>query len=207
MDVSWLEHQPTLVGQRVRLEPLGPEHFEGLWTMYSVAGEPWDGPLAEFTRAQVRSGMALARDRHDRADWTIVRVHDGAVLGEVVLFQLDEDGESMQFRIALVGPDVFDRGYGTEATRLVRDFALGPLGLHRLTLEVADDNARARHVYAACGFRVEGVRRDARRRDGVWHDAIDMAILASDPRPDVARHTAAGAVRAPFVEDAKASQT
>lgn len=127
MDVSVLVSQPTLRGRLVRLEPLGPEHFEGLWPMFAVdAGQAGDG-LAEFTRAQVRSGMALARDRHDRADWTIIRLADDAVLGEVVLFELDEDCESMEFRIALVGPAVFDRGYGTEATRLVRDFALGPL--------------------------------------------------------------------------------
>ncbi len=190
--MSWLERQPTLVGARVRLEPLGPEHFEGLWPMFAVDGAPTEGPLAEFTRAQVRSGMALAKDRHDRADWTIVRVRDGAVLGEVVLFELDEDCESMEFRIALVGPVLFDRGYGTEATTLVRDFALGPLGLHRLTLQVVDDNARARHVYAACGFRVEGVRRDARRIDGAWHDVVDMAMLVGDARPEPARHAARG---------------
>ncbi|MEI2731463.1 MAG: GNAT family protein [Dermatophilaceae bacterium] len=188
--------QPTLRGRLVRLEPLGPEHFEGLWPMFAVdAGQAGDG-LAEFTRAQVRSGMALARDRHDRADWTIIRLADDAVLGEVVLFELDEDCESMEFRIALVGPAVFDRGYGTEATRLVRDFALGPLGLHRLTLQVLDDNARARHVYAGCGFRVEGTRRDARRVDGSWHDVFDMAILADDPPVEPPRQSATALGRA-----------
>ncbi len=189
MDVSVLVSQPTLSGRLVRLEPLGPEHFEGLWPMFAVDAGQADEGLAEFTRAQVRSGMALARERHDRADWTVVRLADEVVLGEVVLFELDEDCESMEFRIALVGPAVFDRGYGTEATRLVRDFALGPLGLHRLTLQVLDDNARARHVYAACGFQVEGVRRDARRVDGSWHDVIDMAILGDDPAAGRARHT------------------
>lgn len=197
MDVSLLVCQPTLLGRLVRLEPLGPEHFEGLWPMFAVDAGPRDGALAEFTRVQVRSGMALARERHDRADWTVVRRADDVVLGEVVLFELDEDCESMEFRIALVGPAVFDRGYGTEATSLVRDFALGPLGLHRLTLQVLDDNARARHVYAACGFQVEGVRRDARRVDGRWHDVIDMAILAEDPHPGPARHRATALGRVP----------
>ncbi|MGV1008297.1 MAG: GNAT family N-acetyltransferase [Dermatophilaceae bacterium] len=184
MDLRLLEHQPTLVGKLVRLAPMGPEHFEGLWPMFAdEAGRSLTGTMAEFTREQVRLGLAKARDRHDRADWAIVDAEDGTVLGEVVLFGLDEDNESMVFRIALVGPSVFGHGFGTEATRLVRDFAFEQLGLHRLTLEVFDHNPRARRVYEKCGFIVEGVRRDAQRIDGIWHDAIDMALLDSDPRP------------------------
>jgi RimJ/RimL family protein N-acetyltransferase len=183
VDLTLLEHQPTLVGRRVRLEALGPEHFEGLWPMFAdVEGRNLTGTIALFTREQVRLGMAKARERHDRADWAVVAL-DGRVLGEVVLFELDEDSESMQFRIALVGPSAFGRGYGTEATRLVRDFAFEQLGLHRLFLEVFDHNPRARRVYEKCGFVVEGIRRDAQRIDGRWHDAIDMALIESDPRP------------------------
>lgn len=182
--MTLLEHQPTLVGKRVRLEPLGPEHFDGLWPMFAdEEGRNLTGTIAEFTKEQVRLGMAKARDRHDRADWAIVAGEDGTVLGEVVLFELDEDSESMEFRIALVGPAVFGRGYGTEASRLVRDFAFEQLGLHRLSLEVLDHNPRARRVYEKCGFVVEGIRRDAQRIDGRWHDAIDMALIDSDPRP------------------------
>lgn len=184
MDLRLLEYQPTLVGKLVRLEPMGPEHFEGLWPMFAdEEGRNLTATMAEFTREQVRLGMAKARERHDRADWAIVGVEDGTVLGEVVLFELDEDNESMVFRIALVGPAVFGHGFGTEATRLVRDFAFDQLGLHRLSLEVFDHNPRARRVYDKCGFVVEGVRRDAQRIEGTWHDAIDMALLDSDPRP------------------------
>jgi RimJ/RimL family protein N-acetyltransferase len=96
---------------------------------------------------------------------------------------LDEDNASMTYRVALLGPTVFGRGYGTEATRLVRDFAFGPLGLHRLALEVNSFNAAAIAVYEKAGFVLEGVRREAVLRDGVWHDVHDMALLESDPRP------------------------
>jgi RimJ/RimL family protein N-acetyltransferase len=78
---------------------------------------------------------------------------------------------------------VFGRGYGTEATRLVRDFALGPLALHRLTLEVNSFNAAAIAVYTKVGFVLEGVRREAVRDDGEWFDVHDMAIIEGDARP------------------------
>lgn len=182
VDLSLLKHQPTLVGAALRLEPMGPEHFDGLWPMFAVEPGGPGGALADFTREQVRAGLARARDRHDRADWTIVRRRDERVLGEVVLFELDEDNESMTFRIALVSAEVFDRGYGSEATRLARDFAFGPLGLHRVALEVAADNARAIRVYEKAGFILEGRRREVTRVDGGWRDTLDMAMLERDPR-------------------------
>ncbi|MEO7061321.1 MAG: GNAT family protein [Lapillicoccus sp.] len=184
IDLSLLTAQPTLVGVLVRLEPMGVEHLHGLWPMFADEGvRAGTGTMHQFAREQIRIGLASSRDRKDRADWAILRVADDAVLGEVVLMDLDEDCESMSFRIALLGPEVFGRGYGTETTRLVRDFALGPLGLHRLALEVNAFNAAAIAVYTKVGFVEEGVRRDAGHRDGKWYDVHDMAMLETDPRP------------------------
>lgn len=180
VDLSLLRNQPTLWGQAVRLDPMGPEHYDGLRPLFVGDAE---SPLAAVLAKQVRVGLAVARERPDRADWTIVRIADHRVVGEVVLFALDADHDAMEFRIALVGRQEFDHGYGTEATRLVRDFAFGPLGLRRLSLEVGASNARARRVYDRAGFVVEGVRRQVRIVDGTWDDVVDMAMLASDPRP------------------------
>jgi len=176
--------QPVLLGARVRLEPLASRHFDGLWPMFGEPeGSRLTGTHVTFTEAQIRGWLATRRDHHDRADWAIVRLADGAVLGEAVVNELDAPNAAANFRIALVGPEVFGQGYGTEATRLVVAYALDVAGLHRLHLEVYDFNPRARRAYEKCGFVVEGVHRDALHWEGAWHDAISMAILATDPRP------------------------
>lgn len=181
VSVDLLNHQPTLGGALVRLEPMGPEHFEGLWPLFSVGEE--EGPLADFAKKRARAGLERARMRKDRADWAIVTVEGDNVVGEAVLMDFDEDAESMSYRIALVGPEVFNRGYGSESTVLVRDFAFGALGLHRLALEVTSSNAAAILIYTRAGFVLEGVRRQVVRLDGAWRDVHDMALLDSDPRP------------------------
>jgi RimJ/RimL family protein N-acetyltransferase len=179
--------QPVLTGARVRLEPLGSRHFDGLWPMF---GEPdcsrLTGTHDTFTEEQIRNWLATRRRHHDRADWAIVRIADGAVLGEAVVHDLDAANAAANYRISLVGPEVFGRGYGTEATRLVVDYALDVAGLHRLQLQVFAFNPRAQRVYEKCGFVREGVHRDALHWEGAWHDAISMAILATDPRPAAA---------------------
>lgn len=127
--------------------------------------------------------MRTRQDHHHRADWAIVRAEDGAFLGEVVINDFDCDNESASYRISLAGPDVFGRGYGSEATRLVIDYALDQVGLHRLSLEVFDHNPRARRVYEKCGFALEGRLRDALLWEGRRYDSLIMAVLRTDSRP------------------------
>ncbi|QPH53802.1 GNAT family N-acetyltransferase [Pontivivens ytuae] len=56
-------------------------------------------------------------------------------------------------------------------------------GTHRLWLDVAADNPRARAAYAKAGFREEGLLKEAwARRTGDRADLVIMAILASEWR-------------------------
>ena len=120
---------------------------------------------------------SMATDRHDFA---ITRPGDPTYLGEVVLMDIDDDNRSAVFRIALARESLFGQGLGTAATQRIVDFGFDDLGLHRIELEVYAFNDRARHVYEALGFVVEGVKRDALWQDGAFHDAIVMSILATD---------------------------
>lgn len=186
INVDVFRDRPTLTGSEVRLEPLGSEHFEGLWPMFSEPeGRRLTGTHGQFTEEMGRRWFATRQDHHDRVDWAIVRNEDGMVLGEAVLNELDAENASVSFRISLVGPEVFGRGYGTEATQLAVNYAFDVAGLHRIELEVYDFNPRAQHVYLKCGFIREGLRRDALCWEGKWHDAISMSILSTDPRPPV----------------------
>jgi RimJ/RimL family protein N-acetyltransferase len=72
------------------------------------------------------------------------------------------------------------QGLGRETTRLVLDWAFGPLGAHRVELEVLVTNRRAIRCYEACGFRHEGVRRDAELYPDGWKDFHHMGILRAE---------------------------
>lgn len=174
--------QPVLIGELVRLEPLTAAVLEDYLV---VLADPdvrrLTGSHATFDRSTVAAWLATRPDHHDRADWAVVRTDDGAFLGEAVLNDLDVDNGSVNFRILLGSPHL-GRGYGTEATRLVVDYALGPAGMHRVSLGVYVSNPRARRVYEKCGFVLEGRLRDALHWDGVWHDELVMSVLSTDPR-------------------------
>jgi len=65
-------------------------------------------------------------------------------------------------------------------TRLTLAWAFDVLGVHRVQLEVLASNSRAINCYLACGFRQEGVRREAELYPGGWKDFIMMALLRSE---------------------------
>ena len=86
------------------------------------------------------------------------------------------------YHITIGEKDVWGRGYGTEATRLMLDHAFGTLGLHRIALTVFEFNERAIRAYRSCGFVVEGRARESIWRDGRWWDELAMSVLASEWR-------------------------
>ena len=181
MGIDVFRDQPVLTGERVRLEPLTEAVLEDyLATLDDPLVQRLTGSHEPNDPERIAQWLATRRHHHDRADWAAIRIADGAFLGEAVINQLDVDNASASYRI-LLGSGHLDRGYGTEITRLVVEYALG-VGLHRLSLGVYDFNPRARRVYEKCGFVLEGRLRDALRWDGEWHDELVMSVLASDPR-------------------------
>lgn len=181
--------RPVLVGRHVRLRPAGPSDARA---MHAATQEPENtrltGSQGDFTLARVRAHLRRVANARDRVDLAITRNGDDTWLGEAVLNQIDWARRCANFRILLAGPRLYGQGLGSEATRLIVAHGFGPLGLHRIELEVFDFNPRARHVYEKAGFEVEGVRRDALWWDGVWHSSILMAQLQPDyerrHRPD-----------------------
>lgn len=175
--------QPVLTGELVRLEPLTETVLEDyLAALADPEVQRLTGSHAPVDLPRTQQWLASRAQQHDRADWAVLRRSDGAFLGEAVLNDLDVDNASANYRILLAGPPVFGKGYGTEVTRLVLDYAF-TTGLHRVSLGVYDFNPRARRVYEKCGFQLEGRLRHSLRWDGQWHDELVMSVLSTDPRP------------------------
>ncbi len=76
----------------------------------------------------------------------------------------------------------WNRGYGTDAMRVLMRLAFDKLNLHRLWLHVYDYNQRAIRSYEKCGFRREGVLREQRYWSGGYHDIVVMGIVESEYR-------------------------
>lgn len=183
---------PTLTGDLVRLRPFQDTDGDVLWAMVNdKEGRRLTGTHATFTRDAVDHWYSSRGGQPDRLDLAVASLANDTCVGEVVLNDLDPDNASCALRISLTGPDKYGRGYGSEAIRLLLRHAFETVGLHRIELEVYAFNTRAIHVYRQAGFTAEGVRRQALRWEGEFHDAAVMSVLAPEwrTRPDQHNHS------------------
>jgi len=182
--------KPTLKGALVTLRPFSAED---VLAMVEVLSDPEVGRLTgsyhsttelmaarnEGVTEELLAWYGSRATVDQRLDLAVVDRATGAVVGEVVINDVDEGNRSASFR-TLMGPAGRGRGLGTEATQLIIDHTFQYCGVHRISLEVYTFNPRARRVYEKVGFVSEGMLRDALLFDGEWIDAEVMAILRPD---------------------------
>lgn len=123
------------------------------------------------------SAEARAADPSERC-WVIEA--EGDLVGVTRLHALRESDRKAHFVIGMFAPSLMGRGLGTEATRLVLDYAFGSMNLHRVDLRVLAFNDGAIASYRKCGFVQEGRERQSCWLDGQWYDDIIMGILATE---------------------------
>ena len=88
-----------------------------------------------------------------------IAVKDGdCLIGTTGLHQISQPNRSAIFGIMIGEAKYQNRGYGTEATRLVLQYGFEQLNLNRITLSVYAHNLRAVRVYQKAGFKQEGAR-------------------------------------------------
>ncbi|MFH8568254.1 GNAT family N-acetyltransferase [Streptomyces sp. NPDC017993] len=186
IDACALSEKPVLPGSRIRLAPLSIRHATGFHTTtLDPEIRRLTGTHRHFTLEDIRAWCSGRADQKDRLDLAIEDRETGDYLGDLALMGIDADNAYGMLRIALV-PGATDRGIGTEAIRLLLDYAFDRVRLHRVQLEVFTFNERARRAYEKCGFEVEGRMREALAWNGEWHDVLLMAAL-SGARPTIAR--------------------
>jgi RimJ/RimL family protein N-acetyltransferase len=69
------------------------------------------------------------------------------------------------------------RGVMTRASRVLISHLFDSVGVHRVTIRAAPDNARSRAIAERLGFTQEGVLREAGRSSPGYHDLVVYGLL------------------------------
>lgn len=101
-------------------------------------------------------------------------------IGNTVLAEIDFRNRSAAFGILIGDPDARGKGYGTETTRLILDYAFTAVGLHNVMLTVFEFNKAGIRAYEKAGYRELGRRRECRMMGGKLWDEIYMQCLSTD---------------------------
>lgn len=116
----------------------------------------------------------------DYADFMVYERETLRPIGYTTLEDIDHMHRTATFGILIGEKDCWGKGYGTETTRLMLDYAFTLLRLHNVLLQVDKDNERAVQAYTHAGFRVIGERREAHYLAGQIGGVLYMDCLASE---------------------------
>jgi RimJ/RimL family protein N-acetyltransferase len=112
--------------------------------------------------------------------FTVYARPDLRPIGTASLFEVDHRHRSATFGILIGDREYRGKGYGTETTSLVLDYAFTMLGLHNVMLTVYDFNPAGVRAYEKAGFKEFGRRRQCHRSGGELHDEIFMQCLSEE---------------------------
>lgn len=173
-----------LRGERVQLRPRTAADAD---VLYELAADldSWEerepGVPRPLTREEYDERFAR-RQTDPGTDQTWVVEHDGRVAGFVGLFGVDPLARSAEVGIALLA-EARGRGLGTDALRVLVDFAFTRLNLRRVHLRTLAVNTAALTSYARVGFVEEGRLRESAWVRGEYVDEVLMGLLR-EGRPE-----------------------
>ena len=122
--------------------------------------------IADFIRNNITKGYPH-----------LVAVEDNQIVGWCDIHAPDLEGFRHLGTLGVgVHPAYRKRGLGEQLLRAAID-AARTVGLERVELTVYGSNAAAIHLYEKAGFTTDGVRRNARKLDGVYEDIILMSLM------------------------------
>ena len=171
----------TLTGRRVYLRPFCRDDLPYIQKWSNDAElRKLIGEVAPMSRAETEKFYKELLADKDRMWFVIVLKRGDRVIGEAGLLRMFKPWRCTDMSIIIGEKDASGKGYGTEAGRLLLNYAFERLGFHRVSVGVVAFNERALRFWERLGFKKEGVQRDGYYCNGKYSDFVMMSILEEE---------------------------
>jgi diamine N-acetyltransferase len=138
-------------------------------------GESTQIPTVEAMQAWYEQAT---KPRNREVHFTIYDLDDLAPVGTALLVRVNQHAGTAEFGLTI--GERRNQGLGTDATKLVLDWAFTVMGLHNIFLVTFSWNLPAIRAYSKAGFREIGRRRGAVVTYGQRYDQVLMDAVADE---------------------------
>jgi RimJ/RimL family protein N-acetyltransferase len=172
----------NLTGTLTRLTAVNPETDAATIAHWSSDSQFWrlahTEPPWPVRPAYVQ--QKLEAEPIERTRFAIRALADDRLIGLIGLFANFQSHREAFMGIQIGERDYWGKGYGTDALRVLLQYAFDELNLYRVSLSVLEGNERAMRSYEKCGFRYEGRERQTWAYDGRRWDEIYMGLVREE---------------------------
>lgn len=171
----------TLRGENVYLRALEPEDLEFVYqvendqTMWHVSNA--QTPCSRyFIRRYLENAQ---QDIYEAKQLRLAICKNGqfSAIGLIDLFEYDPKNRRAGIGIIIGTSEQRNKGIGSEALKLLIDYAFGPLNLNQLFANIDVDNEASLNLFSKFGFLKVGVKKQWNLIDGVFHDEALFQLI------------------------------
>jgi RimJ/RimL family protein N-acetyltransferase len=171
-------------GDLVRLtaeEPPAVSQAFANWNLNSELMRLLDNdPVPLWSIKKLEAQAEIEKNPAQWIEFMVRRLSDDCLVGFVGLFWLNPSQGEAFTGVGIGDPQLWGKGYGTDAIRLLLRYAFNELNLRRISLMAFEYNQRALRSYHKAGFVEEGRMRGVLHREGRRWDSIYMGILRDE---------------------------
>jgi len=181
----------TLEGRGIRLEPLLPEHEDGL-SAAAADGQLWNLwytfiPKPEETKDYIADALAGLQAGH-MLPWAVRELTTGKIVGSTRYHDIVRDIDRVEIGYTWYAASWQRSHVNTACKLLLMTHAFETLGCKVVGLRTDNFNFASQRAIEALGAKKDGVIRHHRiRRDGTVRDSVMYSILLSE-WADVKKH-------------------
>ena len=170
-----------IVGERLYLSPFNADDIESYtkwaeWMNDRIVADNYGGYHNLVSLASAKKTVEELKGYR----FAIILLDGDVLIGHISLHDIDHLNRNAFLGIVIGEEGHRNKGYGTEAVRLVLDYGFKTLNLHNVMLSVHADNYAAITCYKKIGFVESGQRREGVFKNGKYIGKIFMDVLASE---------------------------
>lgn len=128
---------------------------------------------------EIKRDISVHHKSEDSVWFTITDLN-GSIIGETGLLRMFPAWHCTDLSIIIPDPKMRNKGYGTEAIRIMLDMAFDRYKMNRVAIGVVGANTEALAFYQKIGFRQEGIQEQGYFYNNEYSDFVMMRILCSE---------------------------
>ena len=137
--------------KNITLKEMSQKEMRALWRKYTPAPDSGEKPFV-YNEEVVDAAYERMVERRDLEPTAGIFTKNNEVVGMVVIERIVVSEKRCEIRMMLATETYRNRGIGTEALMLAKDYVKNTLGLNRIYADVSTNNLRMQAVMKKCGF-------------------------------------------------------
>jgi len=164
-------------GQRIYLKPLSEKNATQEYCAW--LNDPVVNKFLETRKTTIRDLKKYIQKQIEDPNSFFVGIFDKKIdrhIGNIKLEPIDWKRKKAVFGILIGDKNYWGKGIGTEATKLIVNYAFNQMGLQEIELGVIAENLAAIRAYEKVGFETERIEKKAIRHGKKLFDKLIMSI-------------------------------